>query len=303
MQTSTITSPSLTNPNHRPEGSPMALDELLSALQTAQNQTWQSDETTNSEYLTTEEVHSQRYTAQKSSTVHFLMGETGGMGKSVAASWLAQSLYGRGHALTVVDADPNNDSLSRFKALSAERFRILNDDDEFDVQAMDMFVDRMMESPNDFIIDCGASGFIALASYLKRESVIDFIAESGKNVCVHTFVVGGDRQDKTIELAKAFLDQMPTEVQLVLWINPKFGKPRHEEQFSAYFANRGVYIVRIPDVHAGSAGKNVDYMLENKLTFDEAINSAELSGLSKQRLSSFWRKLSASIDAAVECGA
>ena len=106
----------------------MALDELLSALQTAQNQTWQSDETTNSEYQTTEEAHSQRYTAQKSSTVHFLMGETGGMGKSVAASWLAQSLYGRGHTLTVVDADPNNDSLSRFKALNAERDAGTGDD-------------------------------------------------------------------------------------------------------------------------------------------------------------------------------
>lgn len=224
------------------------------------------------------------------------------MGKTVASAWTAEVLRSLGRNVVVIDADPSKDSLSQFKALDARKLVLLNDDDELDTEAMDAFVQEMMERTPDFIVDPGAAGFDRLASYLKRDAVIDYMAEQGKNVCIHTFVVGGERQDSTVEIAMAFLEQMPQEIQLVLWINPKFGKLKHEQEFTAWFAERGVRIVRIPDAHRG-LDKNVDFVLENKLTFDEVadVTRSELPDMARQRLSSFWRKLSSSIADAAEC--
>ena len=172
----------------------MPLDELLSALQTAQSQTWQSDETTGSDHNATETYPTPM--EQRSSTIHCFLAQEGCMGKTVASAWTAEVLRSLGRNVVVIDADPSKDSLSQFKALDARKFVLLNEDDELDTEAMDAFVQEMMERTPDFIIDPGAAGFDRLASYLKRDAVIDYMAEQGKNVCIHTFVVGGERQDR-----------------------------------------------------------------------------------------------------------
>src|SRR5687768_8770781 len=64
---------------------------------------------------------------QEMNQAHFILQAKGGVGKSLAASVIAQFLRGRGESVEVVDTDPSNATLFGYKALNVQRLDLMEE--------------------------------------------------------------------------------------------------------------------------------------------------------------------------------
>ena len=65
--------------------------------------------------------------ADDHSAIHMSLQGKGGVGKSLAASVLAQYFMARGKAVRCIDADPVNKTLFQYRALEAKPLQLLQD--------------------------------------------------------------------------------------------------------------------------------------------------------------------------------
>jgi len=76
----------------------------------------------------------------------------------------------------------------------------------------------------------------------------------------------------------------------VVWLNPYWGAIEHEgkgfEQMKAYTANKGRVsaIVKIPALKEETYGRDFAEMLQERMTFDEALAMESLTIMTRQRL-------------------
>ncbi|ELA09268.1 TraL-like protein [Moraxella macacae 0408225] len=59
-------------------------------------------------------------------TAHFIMQSKGGAGKSVVAALLAQYLKKMNNDLILIDTDPSNKTLGKYKGLDVQKIEVLN---------------------------------------------------------------------------------------------------------------------------------------------------------------------------------
>lgn len=221
-------------------------------------------------------------------TVHFLLQGKGGVGKSLVASVLSQYFLSKGCPLHAVDADPVNHTLAEYRALGVERLNLLKNGN-VDQREFDALMERILTETGTFVVDTGASTFIPLWHYVLENNALDFLFARGRRVFVHTVITGGQALGDTL----AGFDQLAeTTVQrnLVVWLNEYFGEVKRD---GAMFAEMDVYkanqekiygVVAIVRRNADTFGRDVEEMISRKLTFDEAVNEANLTIMAKQRL-------------------
>ena len=96
---------------------------------------------------------------------------------------------------------------------------------------------------------------------------------------------------------------MPASAALIVWLNPYFGDivpdGKAFEQTKAYQEHRSRVhgLVRIPRHSSATFGKDIELMLDRKLTFRQAVNGAhEFNLMAKQRLAMVRRELFAQLD-------
>jgi hypothetical protein len=221
--------------------------------------------------------------------IHIILQGKGGVGKSFIAATLAQYKESKGQKPLCIDTDPINATFAGYKALAVKRLQIM-EGDEINSRNFDTLVELVAKSKNDVVIDNGASSFVPLTHYLISNQVPDLLAGMGHEVVVHTVVTGGQALIDTMNGFSQLVSQFPEEALFVVWLNPYWGEIEHEgknfEQSKAYLANKARVsaIVQIPSLKKETYGRDLSDMLQERLTFDEALAMESLTIMTRQRL-------------------
>lgn len=221
--------------------------------------------------------------------IHMVLQGKGGVGKSAIAAIIAQYKAGKGQSPLCIDTDPVNATFEGYKALNVRRLNIM-DGDEINSRNFDTLVELVASAKDDVVIDNGASSFIPLASYLISNQVPALLADMGHQLVIHTVITGGQALLDTLSGFAQLASQFPAEAPFVVWLNPYWGPIEHEgkgfEQLKAYTSNKARVsaIIQIPALKEETYGRDFSDMLQDRLTFDEALAMESLTIMTRQRL-------------------
>lgn len=220
--------------------------------------------------------------------VHFTLQGKGGVGKSLVASFIAQYLLMRGDPVEVIDADPVNPTLFGYDGLKATRLELLEGntivEEKFDALTL-----RIFDENSNFVIDNGASSFVALNNYMIENDIASMIADHGKQVVIHAVIAGGSALDETMTGFADLVEQMPEQVQIVVWLNEHFGKIEGDgkpfEEMKIYTKNKDRVkgVIRL-EKQSQTFASAMEKMLTRKLTFAEINMSPDFDLMQKSRL-------------------
>src|ERR1700683_3224992 len=222
-------------------------------------------------------------------TIHLVLQGKGGVGKSVIASWLAEFLMGRGQRVRSIDGDPVNRSLSQYKALNGEKLDLLTQEGLFMRARYDGLIGRFLTDEAVFVVDSGATAFLPFWTYIVESDVISILRGAGRRVYVHIPISGGEMLNATL-LGFKTVAETAAEKSLVVWINEYFGPVVRDgktfDQMQVYLDNfeKVLTSIGIRQRPADTFGENIRRMREKKLTFNEAIRTAEFYLVEKCRL-------------------
>lgn len=214
-------------------------------------------------------------------TVHFIQQGKGGVGKSMIASILYQTLGLLGKQVAAFDTDPVNATLAGFQEFEVACLDILKQGD-IDPRQFDTLIDKIMEQGPEthVIVDNGASSFLALNSYIKENGIIGILEESGHSVFFHSVITGGQAIADTVLGLRSLALGFP-ETPIVVWLNPYFGEIVMDgmsfEEFKVYqeFQNQFHAVITIPQGNKATIGKDLETMFAKRLSFKNAIESSQ----------------------------
>ena len=221
--------------------------------------------------------------------IHMVLQGKGGVGKSVIAALIAQYKASKGQAPLCLDTDPVNSTFHGYTSLNVRRLQIM-DGDEINSRNFDSLVELIAPSKDDVVIDNGASSFVPLSHYLVTNQVPALLHEMGHELVVHTVITGGQALVDTLSGFAQLASQFPAEAPFVVWLNQYWGPIEHEgktfEQLKAYTANKArvAAIIQIPDLKKETYGQDLSDMLQDRLTFDDALALESLTIMTRQRL-------------------
>ena len=221
--------------------------------------------------------------------IHMVLQGKGGVGKSLIAAILAQYNVSKGKQPLCIDTDPVNATFHGFKALNVKRLQIM-DGDEINPRHFDSLVELIAPSTFDVIIDNGASSFVPLSHYLISNQVPALLQEMGHELVVHTVITGSQALTDTVNGFAQLATQFPAESSFIVWLNPYWGAIEYEgksfEQMKAYINNKSrvTAIIKMPTLKEETYGRDLADMLQEHLTFDEALANSALTIMTRQRL-------------------
>lgn len=221
--------------------------------------------------------------------IHITMQGKGGVGKSFISAITAQYKYHKDQPPICFDTDPINATFHGFKSLNVIRLDIM-DGDEINPRHFDKLIETIATTQQDVIIDNGASSFVPLSHYLLTNQVTELLQELGHELIIHTVITGGQALLDTINGFSQLVKQFPDEVKFVVWLNPYWGKIELEgktfEQMKVYKENKARIssLITIPELKEETFGRDLSEMLQQKITFKEAIESTEKNIMTRQRL-------------------
>lgn len=225
----------------------------------------------------------------------------GGVGKSFIAATLAQYKLSKGQKPLCIDTDPVNATFEGYKALGVKRLQIM-DGDEINPRNFDVLIDLIASSKDDVIVDNGASSFVQLSHYLISNQVPALLTDMGHELVVHTVITGGQALLDTVNGFAQLANQFPENAIFVVWLNPYWGPIEHEgkgfEQLKAYTTNKARVsaIVKIPTLKAETYGRDLSDMLQERITFDQALAMESLTIMTRQRLKIVKNQLFSQLD-------
>lgn len=233
--------------------------------------------------------------------IHMVLQGKGGVGKSLIAAILAQYNVSKGKQPLCIDTDPVNATFHGFKALNVKRLQIM-DGDEINPRHFDSLVELIAPSTVDVIIDNGASSFVPLSHYLISNQVPTLLQEMGHELVVHTVITGSQALTDTVNGFAQLATQFPAESSFIVWLNPYWGAIEYEgksfEQMKAYINNKSrvTAIIKMPTLKEETYGRDLADMLQEHLTFDEALANSALTIMTRQRLKIVKSALFAQLD-------
>ena len=130
--------------------------------------------------------------------IHLVLQGKGGIGKSLAASYLVQYHRHIGKPVKAFDADPVNASLAAMPGLGAQPVALVVDD-AIDVKAADQFIEMLLTYDEDVVIDSGAASFLPLSSYLIDTEIAGKAIKQGEKVVM--WYLSGNRDEDMFENA------------------------------------------------------------------------------------------------------
>ncbi len=235
-------------------------------------------------------------------TVHLTLQGKGGVGKSFVSSLIIQHQTEKGRPVVCVDTDPVNATMAGYKAFAARRVELM-EGSALNARKFDEMMEMLLTEDATFVVDNGASSFIPLSHYLIENSAVEMLASSGKQVVIHTVVTGGQALMDTLGGFAQLAQQMPEDARLLVWLNEFFGAIEADgksfEDMKAYQAHRDRVdgLVRITRQTADTFGKDIELMLDRKLTFAEVRSDPEFGVMAKQRLAMVKRSIFQQLDA------
>ena len=130
------------------------------------------------------------------STIHFVGGEKGGVGKSILARLLSQYFLDRGLFFTALDADQSHATLTRYYQ---EYTRPLNIDH---YESIDQIMELAMEKDQHILVDLPAQSQRFLDQWMDDNDVLEMC--EGMNVSLMYWYVVDDGRD-SVQLLNSFL--------------------------------------------------------------------------------------------------
>ncbi|MDB6063182.1 MAG: mobilization protein [Verrucomicrobiaceae bacterium] len=145
------------------------------------------------------------------STIHFIGGEKGGVGKSVTARLLAQYMIDRQLPFIGFDTDRSHGALLRYYTDFASPTII----DSY--QSLDAIMEVAAEQPGKrILVDLAAQTHHPLARWIDESGVLELASELGISICYWNVMDSG--KDSVDLLGKLF-DQFGTRLNYVLVLN------------------------------------------------------------------------------------
>lgn len=237
------------------------------------------------------------------SKIHMILQGKGGVGKSVIAAMVAQYKVSKGQKPLCIDTDPVNATFVGYKALDVKRLEIM-EAEEINPRSFDSLIEMIATAKDDVIIDNGASSFVPLSHFLISNQVPALLVEMGHELVIHTVITGGQALLDTVSGFSQLATQFPVEALFVVWLNPYWGPIEHEdksfEQMKAYTTNKARVsaIIQIPNLKKETYGRDLSEMLQDRLTFDEALALGSLTIMTRQRLKIIKSQLFDQLDSA-----
>lgn len=232
----------------------------------------------------------------------------GGVGKSIAASLIAQNRRAEGVPVTCVDCDPINATLAGYRALEAEPLALLDDDGEIAATAFDALVEMIRELPagGDMVIDTGATTFVPLSQYMVQNELPSVLKELGHETTLHVVVPGGPALGDSLVGLEAILRSIEG-ARIVVWLNAYFGPlvgmdgKKIELEAMKVYRNHEDRIDSIIELREEPKLFAEDYrqMLSRKHLFEEALEDESYPFMSRQRLRRLRRRLMEQISMAL----
>lgn len=229
-------------------------------------------------------------------TINMFLQGKGGVGKSFAATLMAQKMMEEGKTPLCIDVDPVNPTFFGYKGIDVKRVQIMAGD-EIDPSLFDAMIEMIAESEDDTIIDNGASSYVALASYITSNEISSVLHEMGHTLVVHTVIIGGNALVETVKDFSKLVKSFKDDTQFVVWLNPFFGPIEQDGlefiEFKAYTSNaeKVAAVIEIPEFDQKMFGRNLREMFEANLTFSEALATADFPIMTRQRLTMMRRDL------------
>ena len=223
------------------------------------------------------------------SSLNFIGGEKGGVGKSVVARLLAQYFIDREQAFVGFDTDRSHTSFTRFYADYASPVLV----DSFEgldrvVSVFEAFADAAVKPR--VIVDLAAQTAAPLARWIHDSELLDLLAEMG--IAVNFWHVA-DAGNDSVELLERLLDTYGTGPNYLVVKNYGRGSDFSQLESSAALEKalaRGGRVVSLAQLHEGSMRK-ID---RQNVSFWAAINSRSevdsLGLLERQRVKSWLKK-------------
>lgn len=238
--------------------------------------------------------------------VHIVLQPKGGVGKSVVASMISQYLKNQGSPFVAIDTDPNNATLSGYKALNVQRLEVMKNGSIIE-RSFDTLMDQILsEKDNSFVIDNGSSNFSPFLSYMRKNKVVDVINSKGKQVYIHTVVKGGQEVKITLAGFDVLAEYIPPQAKLIVWLNEFIsevkgdGKRFHEMKVYKKNKDRVSGIVRLQNYGSELEGQDMRQMLDLSFIFDEVQESADFTQMSKNRLSDIKTDIFSQLEKAIQ---
>lgn len=234
------------------------------------------------------------------SAIHLSLQGKGGVGKSLAASVLAQYFQARGKPVRCIDTDPVNKTLSQYEALQAKPLMLLRDG-VVDQRAFDQLMETLLTEKGTFVVDNGASTFIPLWHYMLENDAVGMFRQAGRQLYVHTIITGGQALGDTLK-GFAQIAETTTDQNMVVWVNEYFGRVEYEGKPATElkaFQDHAAKVhgcIAIPKRNQDTFGRDVEDVICRKLTFEEAIRNGGFSIMTKQRLRVVQRELFEQLD-------
>jgi hypothetical protein len=150
------------------------------------------------------------------STIHFIGGEKGGVGKSVMARILAQYFIDHGRPFLGFDCDRTHGALLRFYATFSSPVDI------DDYQSLDRLVELALSDPaRSVLVDLAAQTQQALARWMMESRLLELAPDLNLSI-VYWHVM--DNGFDSVELLRKLIDQFGNKVKLVLVLNQLRGE-------------------------------------------------------------------------------
>ena len=142
------------------------------------------------------------------STIHFVGGEKGGVGKSVVARLLAQYMIEHELPFIGFDTDKSHGSLLRFYSDYAAATII------DDYESLDAIIETASAQPEQrILVDLAAQTHQPLARWLDESGVLDLAEELGITICYWNVMDSGK---DCVDLLDKLLSQFGTQLNYVL---------------------------------------------------------------------------------------
>ncbi|EFI8498293.1 conjugal transfer protein TraL [Escherichia coli] len=236
--------------------------------------------------------------------IHMMLQGKGGVGKSFGCSTLAQFYAFKGHAVKCIDTDPVNATFAGYEALSVERLELMNQAKQINPRNFDSLIQTISTTQCDIIIDNGSTSFVPLTHYLISNQVPALIKEMGHELIIHSVVTGGQALFDTVSGLGQLASQFPQEAEFMVWLNPFWGVIEHDgktfEQMRAFKDNkhRISSIIHVPTLDPDTFGQDLSHMLQDRVTFEQALNDPNLTIMNRQRLKLIRTQLFAQLETA-----
>ncbi|GBQ34866.1 P-loop NTPase family protein [Acidocella aminolytica] len=221
---------------------------------------------------------------KRTNEIHLVLQGKGGVGKSFVATLLAEYFQDKFTDLRCYDTDPVNPTFSSYKAFGAKRMPIVVDG-KLNEPAFDELLLELMDPGVSAVVDSGATTFVALMRYLERQDAFKNLAKLGKQVVVHSIVVGGDAMAETAAGFARVVDTTPESTRIVLWLNQYRapvalnGVPFTESDGYKAVQARVSSVIDMPESWGDLFDRDIQEMRQLRMSFNEAIAGESRPGI------------------------